>query len=241
MRHVAAEGMDPLYADQAMKSKPSPRHCTCNNVSGDSLQFNSNLPCTECLAPCVVCQQQHILFQCDSFKAMHPQARFDLVMSKKLCFLCHFAKDCRKQYTSSILGCGKRHTKFIHVDNQCTTSIAPPVHDDFIRGSCNENRGHVSGEHYRGSVNVSNASANAELSNVYLPIVPVTVNGDAHTYYALLDSGSTNSFISETAASHLSLQSDSIRYNISTISNQSSVDKLVSFAGCTRHTRSAPK
>ena len=61
--------------------------------------------------------------------------------------------------------------------------------------------------------------------------MPVTVNGDPRTYYALLDSGSKNSFISETAASHLSLQSDSrpIRYNISTILNQSSVDKVVSF------------
>ena len=64
---------------------------------------------------------------------------------------------------------------------------------------------------------------------MYLPIVPVTVNGDPHTYYALLDSGSTNSFISETAALQLSLQSNSIRYNFSTISNQSSVDKVVSF------------
>ena len=73
-------------------------------------------------------------------------------------------------------------TKFIHVDNQRPTSIAPAVRDDSIRGSCNENRGHVSGEHYRGSVNTSNASANAELSNVYLPIVPVTVNGNPRTY-----------------------------------------------------------
>ena len=66
-----------------------------------------------------------------------------------------------------MLGCGKRHTKSIHVDSQRPTSIAPAVRDDSIRGSCNENRGHVSGEHYRGSVNASDASANAELSNVY--------------------------------------------------------------------------
>ena len=64
---------------------------------------------------------------------------------------------------------------------------------------------------------------------MYLPIVPVTVNGDPRTYYALLDSGSTNSFISETAASHLNLKSNRSRYNISTISNQRSVDKVVSF------------
>ncbi len=59
--------------------------------------------------------------------------------------------------------------------------------------------------------------------------MPVTVNGDPRTYYALLDSGSTKSFISETAASHLNLKRNSGIYNISTISNQSSVDKVVSF------------
>ena len=44
-----------------------------------------------------------------------------------------------------------------------------------------------------------------------------------------VDSGAPNSFISETVALHLNLQGNSIRYNISNISNQNSVDKVVSF------------
>ena len=32
MRRVAAEGMDPLYGDEAMKSRPGPTNCSCNNV-----------------------------------------------------------------------------------------------------------------------------------------------------------------------------------------------------------------
>ena len=72
-----------------------------------------------------------------------------------------------------------------------------------------------------------NASANAEVVNVYSPIVPVTVNGDPHKYASRFW---INEFIHiETVALHLNLQGDSIRYNISTISNQSSVDKVVSF------------
>ena len=88
MRRVAAESMDPLYGDEAMKTKPSPRQGTCNNVSGDSRNLNYNLPSTESLTPCVICQQQHILFHCDSFKAIRPQARFDVAKSSNLCFLC---------------------------------------------------------------------------------------------------------------------------------------------------------
>ena len=102
MRRVAAESMDPLYGDEAMKSKPGPTNCCCNNVSGDSCNVNSKLPSTEPLAPFVVFQQRHLLFYCDSFKAMRPQAWFDVVKSNKLCFVClrssHFAKDCKKQY-----------------------------------------------------------------------------------------------------------------------------------------------
>ena len=191
MRRVAAESMDPLYGDEAMKTKPSPRHCSCGDVGGGSRDFSCGLPSAEYVTPCVVCQQHHLLFQCDQFKAMRPQARFDLVKDNKLCFLClrsgHFTKDCRKQYTCSVVGCGKRHTKFIHVDNERPTSIAPPAHDDYVSSGYNENQCQVSGPNYRASVNASNASANTELSNVYLPIVPVTVNGDPHIYYALLD------------------------------------------------------
>ena len=72
MRRVAADGMDPLYGDEAMKSRPSSTNCSCSNVSGDLCNVSSNLTSTESLAPCVVCQQQHILFYCDSFKAMRP-------------------------------------------------------------------------------------------------------------------------------------------------------------------------
>ena len=71
-------------------------------------------------------------------------------------------------------------SSFTLTTNVPPVSIAPSVCDDFIRGGCNKNRIHVSGENYRCSVSASNASANAELSNMYCPIVPVTVNGDPH-------------------------------------------------------------
>ena len=75
-----------MYGDEAMKLRPGPTNCCCSNVSGDSCNVKSKLPSTEYLAPCVVCQWQHILFHCDSFKATRPQARFDVVNDIKLCF-----------------------------------------------------------------------------------------------------------------------------------------------------------
>ena len=47
MRRVAADGMDPLYGDEAMKSRPSSTNCSCSKVSGDSCNVKSKLPSTE--------------------------------------------------------------------------------------------------------------------------------------------------------------------------------------------------
>ena len=53
---------------------------------------------------------------------------------------------------------------------------------------------------------------------MYLPIVPLKVNNDTQTIYALLDTGSTNSFISETLADRLDLKRGRARYKVQTLS-----------------------
>ena len=63
-------------------------------------------------------------------------------------------KDCRKQMTCSVPNCGKRHKKFIHLDNQSRADVRPTTY---------ANTGN------EGSA--SSASANVDDSNVYLPFV----------------------------------------------------------------------
>ena len=168
------------------------------------------------MSQCVVCNGNHNLFYCDSFKSMQPRARFDIVRNNKLCFVCllpgHFVKDCRKQMTCSVPNCGKRHTKFIHLDNQSRADVRPTTY---------ANTGN------EGSA--SSASANADDSNVYLPFVTVKVNGSPETFYALLDSGSTNTFVSQHVASMMNLPCITSRYSISTIASKGSVSQVVSF------------
>ena len=138
--------------------------------------------------PCVVCSQPHRLFYYETFKSMKPRARFEIAFRSKLCYNCllggHFAHECGKQSTCTMPGCGKKHTRFIYLERS--------------------DRSQTGGSDSRGaSQGVSNATASSGGSTVYLPIVPINVNN--HTTYALLDSGSTNTFMSQSLASRLTV------------------------------------
>ena len=73
------------------------------------------------IKPCGVCNQMHRLFGCSAFKGMTPAARLQFVKDKKLRFNFllpfHTACTCYKQSVCSVPGCGKKHTKFVHVVN----------------------------------------------------------------------------------------------------------------------------
>ena len=74
---------------------------------------------------CVVCGMNHRLFYCDEFKGMRPEARLDIAIKNKLCYNCllpgHNSFDCHKSSVCSVPECGRKHTKFIHVDNVSQT------------------------------------------------------------------------------------------------------------------------
>ena len=159
------------------------------------------------------------LFGCSAFKAMRPSARVDLVKPKKLCFNCllpgYFSRNCRKDSICTVPGCGKKHTKFVIID-------------DPVEGvqNCTESATQTTSLMIRSGT----VGASASACNVYLPIVPVIVNGSCKTY-ALLDTGSTNSFITESLAAHLHLVGSDVDYVINLLSSSKNVNcKAVSFS-----------
>ena len=66
---------------------------------------------------------------------------------------------------------------------------------------------------------VSNASAGTHGANVYLPMVAVKVNGER--VLALLDNGSTDTYMSQTLASRLGLSGEKLRYTVTTLLQKS--------------------
>ena len=184
-------------------------------LSPEGARSSATLPQTpynSTARPCVVCSQPHRLFYCETFKSMKPRARFEIAFRNKLCYNCllggHFAHERGKQSTCTVPGCGKKHTRFIHLERS--------------------DRSHTGSSDSRGaSQGVSNATASSGGSTVYLPIVPINVNN--HTTYPLLDSGSTNTFMSQSLASRLRLQGEEVNYHMSTLSRCGNINsKLVS-------------
>jgi len=156
--------------------------------------------------PCVLCKESHRLLYCDKFKAMRPIERLNLVKHHKLCENCllsnHVTLDCRKNTTCSVHGCGKRHTKFIH--------ISPAEGSSSRAASSNDSD---SAE----QVAITNACGGKNV-NVCVPVVSV-VAGKGFSTHALLDNASTNSFCTERLVESLKLKSVNTKLVISTLSS----------------------
>ena len=77
-------------------------------------------------------------------------------------------------------------------------------------------------------ISSGNVTLSTICSSVYLPIVPVVIEGKCETY-ALLDSGSTSSFSTQRLATCLNVQGRAIHFKMNTLANCSNLDsKLVS-------------
>lgn len=94
---------EPKYESKPTRSKTSLYHSTSGN----------NLPC------CILCKQSHILTQCDEFKKLTPQNRFELAKRQGLCLNClkssHLMKNCT---AGSCRTCNKRHHTMLHLNTQ---------------------------------------------------------------------------------------------------------------------------
>ena len=75
-------------------------------------------------------------------------------------------------------------------------------------------------------ISSGNVTLSTMCSSVYLPIVPVIIDGKCETY-ALLDSGSTSSFITQRLASCLNLQGRAIHFKMNTLASCSNLDSKV--------------
>ena len=150
--------------------------------------------------------------------ASHVQG-WEVVKRNKLCYLCfypHMVKDCEMKFRCTVSGGGRRHSKFIHTDEVSPRVVPAPATS-------------VSSDPIAQTAPASNGNASVSGMSVYMPIVPVKVNNNAKTVYALLDSGSTNTFLTSSLSTELGLQESMTSYNISTIQTTSTISKMVSF------------
>ena len=193
----AEEANDPVYG-QTFQPRSSTKSASCLSSVTTA---NSGCAPKYKKRPCVVCAEDHHPFYCPRFKSMKPVDRLKFVREKKLCENCllsnHIAADCRRPAVCSVTGCGKKHTKFLHIDE--------PSRDQRVESRVSSHQ-----------VEVENAGAKVSKS-VCVPVVPVLVNNEYETV-ALLDSGSTNTFCTRKLVNEMGIKGHARKCTLSTLS-----------------------
>ena len=195
---------DPVYGSQSVKSI---KGSGVKLPSGSSHNISST-PKQQSPTPCVICNDNHRMFNCAKFRAMTPVARLQVVKDHKLCFVCglpfHMSRSCKNQSVCPVPNCQRRHSKFIHIDPSPKNNPASDEDHLNVAGS---------------------GSTCAFGSNVYLPIIPVLVNGRRAN--ALLDKGSTNTFVTKSLAKELGLTGKSHSYILKTVSHAEKTESQI--------------
>jgi hypothetical protein len=206
----AEEATDPVYGG----TKSS------NHSDGKVKNFSSqvNKPKSGGISNCILCKGEHRLFGCSVFRSMKPHERLKIVNENKLCENCllsnHSTLSCKKPTVCSVPGCGKKHTKFLHVNPQVGRNYA----------TSSQNSENVLAN-LPGRVLNANTCTGDE---VHMPIVNVIVNARVEAC-ALLDTASSNSFCSRSLVQSLGIEGRKISYSLNTMSksNESMTSDVV--------------
>jgi len=215
---IADEMNDPVYGRSKLGTKDDKPE-VFEKQKSQTTTFSSDIKVAQSnkVYLCVLCKGEHRLFYCDSFKGMKPTERLKFVRDNRLCDNCllpnHQAATCRRQTVCSVPGCGKKHTKYIHIPSgtrgqnmsqgeQRLTSNSNPV---TLRSQI--------------SSDVVNANANVRDECIFMPVVSVVVNGSTEAC-VLLDTASSGTFCTRSLVDSLGIQGKMTQYSLSTLSGR---------------------
>ena len=160
---------------------------------------------------CLLCHSMHPLYACSVFKKKSINQRLAFVAHHKLCCKCFSKRHATNNCPADVVckKCSLNHSTCIHVDDvivnkdvDVDVNTVTPV--DIPTNSS-------------GTTLASNSADDTPSSDyTFMPTVSVVVN-ESYKTHALLDSGSTNSFITSDAVKCLGLSGKTVIYRHSTV------------------------
>ena len=160
---------------------------------------------------CLLCPSVHPLYACGVFKKKSINQRLAFVAHHKLCCICFSKEHATINCPADIVckKCSLNHSTYIHVDDvivnkdvDVDVNTVTPV--DIPTNSS-------------GTTLASNSADDTPSSDyTFMPTVSVVVN-ESYKTHALLDSGSTNSFITSDAVKCFGLSGKTVIYRHSTV------------------------
>ena len=146
---------------------------------------------------CYVCNGEHWTNKCQVLRNKSVEDRISYVKSNKLCMRClgkHDITVCKHAWVCGIDGCSASHNRILHRISQAKPQVRFDISDKSDVGS--------------GFVNVDHPE-------ILLPVLPVLVNGVR--VHAVLDSGSTHSFVTERLVRKLELPVTHFKRKVKTV------------------------
>ncbi|XP_052778542.1 uncharacterized protein LOC128215986 [Mya arenaria] len=153
------------------------------------------------LRSCSMCHQDHNIWDCSQYKKLSIEERWEKAKCFRLCFRClannHSGRQCKRTRQCGVGGCNRLHHRLLHNLNPDARAFCPKR--DEIRHEPSEVRD-ASGETFTSSQN----------NSISLRTVPVLVcaNGKEIKINALLDDGSTKTYVNSDVAAELGLTGD---------------------------------
>nr|CAI5850228.1 unnamed protein product [Callosobruchus analis] len=192
-----ADFLETIELNNSQKAK---EHCDRTIRRHSSFLINNSSD-SHTESKCNYCKQQHLIYTCDKFLKLPVSERWTKVNEMKLCSNClclgHFNHNCR---SGPCKYCRKKHSSLLHYRKEATSTQPKPNSTD-----CHNEHGEESSESHENQFNGSsvvcaNNSAGSYDSYIILSTAIVEVRdkyGQYHSAYAILDSGSQCSFITE--------------------------------------------
>ena len=171
---------------------------------------------------CKVCGALHGVWKCEEFRKREVNDRWTLAKQHKLCFKClgnHFGKDCIRKRICGIKGCKQDHNRLLHNFSRSRPTTNPGVNQPVSEGGASfagdtatlgAGSAKEGDDYSRESRERVHTSTTTSINNRYVALrtVPVILtNGSKRLKVnALLDDGSTKTYINSDVAAELGLQ-----------------------------------
>lgn len=171
---------------------------------------------------CPYCKRDHAIFLCQKFRSLHLEARLDKAKALKLCLNClrygHNERSCR---LSPCRSCGLQRNSLLHEHSTPTAATPVSPSGDVMLHSLPQPD--TEGQSLSPSQDISMSAIHDNCVLLSTALIQVTDHsGQKHKVRALLDSGSTSSFLTQSLCDKLNLPTSSASTTVEGLNNQSS-------------------
>ena len=204
---IAEEVNDPVYGADSDVSYAKPSMAINSSAANARDTGKSQGDICGKQSKCLLCHSMHPLYACSVFKKKSINQRLAFVAHHKLCCKCFSKRHATLNCPADVVckKCNLNHSTYIHVDDVNKIIDVNTVNPLQITTNS-------------AYTTVANSSASDMSSSDYtfMPTVSVVINKSYKTH-ALLDSGSSKSFITSDAVKRLGLSGKTVTYKRSTI------------------------